>query len=227
MARYFGGDSIRPGATPAARVGDLTIPRMARPAGLGSHVAAIRRQNLIMDAAAIVARWHGFLTPATRVEINAAWRENFDATDDEHAAQAVKRFTFDRRDIIEVYTRRGVSEVAPIGLRTMLGIVTRVDHGTSLPIDRRLENNPQRLAQFRRVVASSIASLADAHELARDLELQRRQFEKALLAGLRGGFDGDAHHDAVLAAYDAGLSAPPAADEAPERMVDMVADLVD
>lgn len=226
-AGYLGGSIIRPGGIPPARVGDLTVSRIARQTGLDSHVANIKRQNIVMDAATIVARWRGFLRPEARVEVGRAALQNFGATGGEHAAHAVKRFTFDNRDIVEVYTRKGVAEVAPIGLQTMLGLVIDVDRRANLSIDKRLENNPQRLAQLQRVVAGPITSAAAARELARELEFQRRHFEKALLASMRGGFDGDTDYDAMLTTYDAGLSAPAAADEAPERMVEMVADLVD
>jgi hypothetical protein len=139
----------------------------------------------------------------------------------------VKRFTFDGRDIIQVYTRPGVDEIAVTGLATMLGLVTDVDRRANLSIDKRLEDNPQRMAQMQLVVGSSIGDLAEARKLARELEFQRRFFDRALLQSMQGGFGGDANYVAMLSEYEATLSSPPPADEAPGLMVDMIARLID
>src|SRR5438105_11994828 len=129
MARtgYLGGAIIRPGGAAPSSVGAVSVSNLARPMGLGSHVENIKRQNIVMDAATIVARRHDFVTPHTKVELSAARNQHFSATGGQHAAHAVKRYAFDNRDIVEVYTRPGVDEVALIGLRTMLGLVTDVD----------------------------------------------------------------------------------------------------
>ena len=229
MARagYLGGGIIRPGGAPPPNVGSLTVSAIARANGLGSHVANVKRQSIVMDAAAIVARQHGFLTPQTKIGLSAARLQNFGATGGQHAAHAVKRFTFDGRDIIQVYTRPGVDEIAVTGLATMLGLVTDVDRRANLSIDKRLENNPQRIAQMQLVVVSSIGDLAEARKLARELEFQRRFFDRALLQSMQGGFGGDANYVAMLSDYEATLSSPPPADEAPGLMVDMIARLID
>jgi len=117
-----------------------------------------------------------------------------------------------------------VDEVALLGLRTMLGLVTDVDRRANLSIDKRLENNPQRIAQLQRVVNSTIATPAEARKLAEELELNRRMFEGALLLSMRGGFD--ASYDTMLSEYEATLSVAPPADEAPGAMVDMLTHLV-
>jgi hypothetical protein len=118
-----------------------------------------------------------------------------------------------------------VDEVAILGLGTMLGLVTDARPRANLSIDKRLEGNPQRLAQLKFVAGSSIGSLAEARGLARELESQRRFFEKALLRNMQGGFGGDAEHDAMLSLYVATLAAPPPLDETPDLMVDMIATL--
>jgi hypothetical protein len=76
-------------------------------------------------------------------------------------------------------------------------------------------------------VGRSIGSLAQARKLARDLELDRRMSEPALLQSMRGGFAGDAKYDAMLTEYIAILSAPPPRDESPDLMVDMISLLID
>src|ERR1700722_19643186 len=97
MARagYLGGGIIRPGGAPPPNVGSLTVSAIARANGLGSHVANVKRQNIVMDAAATVARPQGLLTPQTKIGLSAARLQNFGATGGQHAAHAVKRFTFD------------------------------------------------------------------------------------------------------------------------------------
>ncbi len=234
MARqgYFGNPIFRPGDNLPAAVtlpggGVLTLSAIARATGLGSHVANVKRQSIVMDAATIVARHHGFLTPQTRVGLSRAGFQHFGATGGGHAAHAMKRFTFDDKDIVAVYTRDGVDEMAPIGLQTMLGYVIDVDRRANLSIDKRLENNPQRLGQIEHAVKSTIGSMAEARELARELEFQRRFFEKGLLLSLRGGFGGDARYDAMLSEYEAALAAPPPDSETPTRMVDMIATMID
>jgi hypothetical protein len=229
MARsgYLGGRIIPPGGAPPSRVGALGVSHIARLTGLGSHVANVKRQNIVMDAAAIVAREHNFVMSNTKVGLSPARLQNFGATGGQHAAHAMKRFTFDNRDIIEVYTRKGIDEIAVLGLETMLGLVTDVDRRANLSIDKRLENNPKRLAQLQLVVDSSIGNLPEARKLARELEFQRRFFDSAMLRLMHGGFDGDANYAQMLSEYEATLSASPPADEAPELMVDMVARLID
>ncbi len=162
MARlgYLGGRIIPPGGAPPPRVRTLNVSHIPRLTGLGSHVANIKRQNIVMDAAAIVARQHNFVGPMTKVGLSPALLQNFGATGGQHASHAMKRFTFDNRDIIEVYTRKGVDEVLVLGLETMLGLVTDVDRRANLSIDKRLENNPRRLTQLQLVVKSSIGNLA-------------------------------------------------------------------
>ncbi len=135
--------------------------------------------------------------------------QEFTARGGQHAAHAVKRFTFGGKSIVEVYMRPGVDEMAILGLGTMLSSVTDVRPRANLSIDKRLENNPQRLDQLKLVVGSSIGSLAEARKLARELESERRFFEKALLRNMQGGFGGDADYGAMLALYEATLSAPP------------------
>jgi hypothetical protein len=139
----------------------------------------------------------------------------------------VKRYTFDNRDIVEVYTGPGVDEVGLIGLRTMLGLVTDVDRRANLSIDKRLENNPMRLGQLQLVAGSSVGSMADARELARELELQRRYFENKLLQSMESAFGNDQNYRDMIEQYKATLSAPPRFDETSARMVDMIARLVD
>lgn len=228
MARtgYLGGTLIRPGGTVPDQVGALIVSRIPRQMGLASHVANIRRQAIVMDAATIVARQHGFLTPGMKVGLSGARSQHFGATAGQHAAHAVKRYVFDHKDIVEVYTHQFVEEVALIGLRTMLGLVTDVDRRANLSIDKRLENNPQRIAQLQRVVDATIANAAEAYRLAQELELNRRLFERALVQSMQGGFDGDAKYAAMLTEYETALAAPPPADEAPAVMVGMIADLV-
>lgn len=221
---YLGGSIIRPGGAVPPRVGFLTVSAVARATGLGAHVANIKRQNIVMDAATIVARQHKFLMPGMAVELSGARSQHFGATVDQHAAHAVKRYVFDNHDIVEVYTQKGVDEVALLGLRTMLGLVTDVDRRANLSIDKRLENNPQRIAQLQRVVNSTIATPAEARKLAEQLELNRRMFEGALLHSMRGGFD--ASYDTMLSEYETALLVAPPADEAPGAMVDMLTDLV-
>jgi hypothetical protein len=228
MARtgYLGSPIIRPGGSAPPRVGPVFVSSIARPIGLGSHVANIKRQNIVMDAATIIARQHGFVTPQTKVELSAAQDQHFGATNGQHAAHAVKRYTFDNRNIVEVYTRPGVDEVGLIGLQTMLGLVTDVDRRANLSIDKRLENNPMRLGQLQLVVGSSVGGMADARELARELELQRRYFENKLLQSMAGAFGNDQHYCDMIDEYKATLSAPPRSDETPAMMVDMIARLV-
>jgi hypothetical protein len=229
MARtgYLGGSIIRPGGGAFPRVGPVFVANIARPTGLGSHVANIKRQNIVMDAATIIARQHDFVTPHTKVELSAARNQHFGATSGQHAAHAVKRYTFDNRDIVEVYTRPGVDEVGLIGLQTMLGLVTDVDRRANLSIDKRLENNPMRLNQLQHVVGSSVGSMADARELARELELQRRYFENKLLQSMESAFGNDQNYRDMIEQYKATLSASPRFDETPATMVDMIARLVD
>jgi hypothetical protein len=46
-----------------------------------------------------------------RVTVAAAKSRHFGATGGQHAAHAVKRYTFGGKDIAEVYTRKGVDKV--------------------------------------------------------------------------------------------------------------------
>jgi hypothetical protein len=108
----------------------------------------------------------------------------------------------------------------------MLGLVIDVDRRANLSIDKRIETSPQCIAQLQRVVGASIGSPADARKLARDLELDRRISEPALLS-MPGGFAGDANYDAMLTEYMAILSAPPPRDESPDLVVDMISRLID
>jgi hypothetical protein len=117
--------------------------------------------------------------------------------------------------------------VGLIGLRTMLGLVTDVDRRANLSIDKRLENNPMRLGQLQLVAGSSVGSMADARELARELELQRRYFENKLLQSMESAFGNDQNYRDMIEQYKATLSAPPRFDETSARMVDMIARLVD
>lgn len=228
MARtgYLGGSIIRPGDSRPTQVGPVTVANIPRQTGLASHVANIKQQGVRMDAATIVARLRGFLAPSMKVALSAAKDQHFGATGGQHAAHAVKRYTFGGKDIVEVYTRPGVDELAVIALRTMLGLVTDVDRRANLSIDKRIETNPQRMAQLQHVVDASVTNMAEARKLAQDLELNRRMFEQALLRSMQGGFSGDANYGAMLADYEATLSAPPPWDETPARTVDMIADLV-
>ena len=228
MARtgMFGSRIVLPGQAWPARVGDIVISQSPRATGLSSHVAHIKRLNVRLDAATIVARQRGFFVPGTMVAPGAAEDQNFGATGGQHAAHAVKRYLFGKEDIVDVYARNGADRVAVDGLWLMLGVVTDVDRRANLSIDKRLEDNPQRVAQLQRVVDTPISSPADARNLARELELNRRIFEQALLRSMRGGFDGDANYDAMVTAYEATLSAAPPADERPEAAVDMMNDLL-
>lgn len=223
---YLGHGIFRPGGTVPARIGDLVVSNIPRATGLGSHVVNIKRQNITLDAATILARIHGFVTPQTEVGLSGARDQYFGATSPDHAAHAVKRFTFNNKSIVDVYTRPGVDEVAIVGLQTMLGLVTDVHRRANLSIDKRLEGNPQRLKQLQLVVASSIGNLSEARQLARELEFERRYFESTLLKSMKGSFGGDADYDAMLSMYEATLSAPAPFDETPDRMVNMIADLV-
>jgi len=196
----------------------VDIPRQT---GLGSHVANVKRRNIVMDAATIFARHRDFLPPDTEVGLSPAKDQEFKATGGPHAAHAVKRFTFAGKSIVQVYTRPDVSPEVIVGLGWMLGSVTDVHPIANLSIDRRLENNPERLAQLKGVVGSSIGSLAEARALARELEFERRFFEKALLRNIEGSKDAD--YGAMVALYKAILSAPPPLGEEPDSMVDMIA----
>jgi hypothetical protein len=229
MARtgYLGGPIIRPGAPRPDRVGPLVVSNIPRSSGLASHVAEIKRQNIVLDAAAIVARRHGFLARNVKVELAGARSQHFGATGGQHAAHAVKRYLFGGNDIVQIYAHPQVDELACIGLATMLGLVIDVDRRANLSIDKRLETAPQRVAQLQTIANASIQSPADARRLARDLELNRRNFEPALLQFMRGGFDGDASYAAMLVEYTNILSAPPAADEAPALMIDMVESMIE
>jgi hypothetical protein len=202
---------------------ELRISNIPRQTGLGSHVANVKRQNIVMDAATIIARYRDFLTFDTEVDVSAAENQEFTATGGQHAAHAVKRFTFGKKSIVEVYDRPGVEKQAIVALGWRLGSVIDVHRRANLSIDKRLENNPERLAQLKLVVGSSIGSLSEARALARELESHRRFFDKILLRNMRGGFGGDADYDAMLSVYEATLSAPPPLDETPDRMVDMIA----
>lgn len=232
---YFGLPIIRPGGSPpdrlrvnlAASNQTLMVSDIARPQGLAAHVANVKRQNTTLDAAVIVGRMRGFLTPATRIEPGGARDQNFGATGGQHAAHAVKRYTFDGRSIVAVFDRAGVDPLLPMGLQTMLGLVTDVDRRANLSIDKRLEGNPHRLGQLQIATRHSIPTLAAAIALAREMEMNRRMFEAALLTAMRGGFGGDAGYAAMLDDYLAGLSAPPAADETPDHMVRMITSLLD
>jgi hypothetical protein len=229
MARtgYLDEPIIRPGDPQPDRVGSLTVSNIPRSTGLPSHVAEIKRQNIVLDAVAIVARKHGFLARGVKVELAGAKSQHFGATGGQHAAHAVKRYLFGGNDIIQIYARPEVDEVARIGVRTMLGLVVDVDRRANLSIDKRLETAPQRVAQLQLVANASVDSQADARRLARELELNRRTFEPALLQSMRGGFAGDANYAAMLTDYAKVLNAPPVADETPDRMVDMIERLID
>ena len=131
---YLGHGIFRPGGTVPARIGDLVVSNIPRATGLGSHVVNIKRQNITLDAATILARIHGFVTPQTEVGLSGARDQYFGATSPDHAAHAVKRFTFNNKSIVDVYTRPGVDEVAIVGLQTMLGLVTDVHRRANLSI---------------------------------------------------------------------------------------------
>lgn len=229
MARtgYLGGSIIRPGDARPARVGSLIGSNIPRATGLAAHVAEIKRQNIVLDAATIVARRHAFLTPGISVSLAAATLQHFGATGGQHAAHAVKRYSFGGDDIAEVYAKRGADDVLLIGLTTMFGLVIDVDRRANLSIDKRLETNPQRVMQLQSVVNTSIGSLADAQMLARNLEFNRRMFDLAVLQSMRGGFEGDTSYDSMLTEYTEIISEPPPQDEAPTLMVDMIASLID
>jgi hypothetical protein len=229
MARtgYLGESIIRPGDHAPTQVGSVSVANIPRATGLAADVTEIKRQNIVLDAAVIVARRHNFITQGIKVELATAKSQHFGATGRQHAAHAVKRYTFGGKDIVEVYTQKSVDEVALIGLRTMLGLVVDVDRRANLSIDKRIETSPRRIAQLQRVVGASIGSPAEARKLARDLELDRRMSEPALLQSMRGDFGGDANYDAMLTEYVAILSAPPPRDEAPDLMVDMISRLID
>jgi hypothetical protein len=229
MARtgYLGGSVIQSGGQAPTQVGSVSVAKVPRAIGLAAHVAEIKRQNIVLDAAVIVARKHNFITQGIRVELAAAKSQHFGAAGGQHAAHAVKRYTLDGKDIAEVYTQKGVDEVALIGLRTMLGLVIDVDRRANLSIDKRIETSPQRIAQLQKVVDASIGSAAEARKLARDLELDRRMSEPALLQSMQGGFAGDANYSAMLTEYMTILSAPPPRDESPELMVDTISRLID
>jgi len=228
---YFGHKILRPGDTlpshirlPSGSV--LTVSNIPRATGLASHVANVKEQNIIMDAATIFARLRDFLTPQNKAGLSGAKDQFYGATGANHAAHAVKRFTFEfvpkKKNIVEVYERPGVDEVAVIGLQTMLGLVIDVPRVANLSIDRRLENNPQRLAQLQLVVDSSIGSLPEARKLARELEHQRRSFDQDLLKSMQGGSNGE-----MVSQYNTILSEPPRFDGTPDRMVDNFARLVE
>jgi hypothetical protein len=210
---------------------DLRLSNIPRPPGLESHVANVKRRNIVMDAATIIARHRGFLTPDTEVALSPAENQEFTATGGLDAAHAVKRFTFREKNIgekmksiFEVYNRPGVEKEAIVHLGWMLGSVTDVHRRANRSIDRRLEENPERLKQLKLVVGSSIGSLAEARALALELESQRRFFDKVRLSSMRGGFEGDANYEAMLSLYEAILPAPPSFfDGTPDGMVNMVA----
>ena len=218
-AGYLGNAILRPGDTPFLTAGHLRVSAIPRATGLSSHVANMKRQNIVLDAAVLVARRHGFLPQGTVVGLSGARDQHFGATGGQHAAHAVKRYTFgnENTDIVALYERHGVDEMIVLGLRTMLGLVTDVDRRANLSIDKRLETNPVRVAQLQH---------AANHAMARTFELNRRFFEQALLRSLQGGFGGDARYGQMLGDYEAILSAPPPADEAPDAMVDMIERLV-
>jgi hypothetical protein len=229
---YFGHRILRPGDTLPSHIrlpsGDvLTISNIPRKTGLASHVADMKRWNIVMDAATIFARHCDFLTPQNKVSLSGAEYQNSGATGANHAAHALKRFTFKfdpkEKNIAEVYTRPGVGVAAVTGLQTMLGLVIDVPRLANQSIDQRLENNPQRLAQLKLVVGSSINSLPEARKLARELEFQRRSFDQDLLKSMQGGFGGDAD---LPSQYKA-LWEPPPFDETPEGAVDMIATMVE
>jgi hypothetical protein len=182
---YLGGSIIRPGNSPPPRVGNLTVSNIPRQVGIESHVAGVKRQNIVMDAATIVAATHGFVTPRTIVNVAPARYQNFAANGGMHAAHVVKTFIFDGKDISQVYARYNVDEVAQYGLKTMLGLVTDVEPRANLSIDRRLEGNPQRLAQIQFAVSHPSPTLREAKALATELELRRRTYESGLLKMLR------------------------------------------
>lgn len=229
MARagYFGEPIFRPGSTVPTMVDGMTVARVPRAIGLAQHVANVKRQNIVLDAAVVVARLRKLVGAATKVAVTGAHDQFFGATAGQHAAHAVKRYTFDGRDLAAVYAAGGADEVAVRGLRTMLGLVTDVDRRANLSIDKRLEGNPRRLAQIETAVRAPLASLAAAQALAADMEFQRRFFERALLQSLHGGFGGDAAYGSMLAQYETVLCAPPPPDEAPGGMVSMIARLFD
>jgi hypothetical protein len=203
------------------------VANIPRGTGLAGHVAEMKRQNIMLDVAAIIARRHGFFARGVKVELAGARQQHFGATGGQHAAHAVKRYLFGGNDISQIYARPEVDEVARIGVQTMLGLVIDVDRRANLSIDKRLETAPQRVAQLQLVANASVDSRDEARQLARELELSRRTFEPALLTSMRGGFDGDTAYDAMLTEYTKILSAPPLYDETPARMVDMLESLID
>lgn len=228
MARagYFGSPIVRPGDTLPPAVPGMTVSHIPRATGLAAHVANVKRQNIVLDAAVLVARLRNLVGPATTVAVTGARDQFFGATAGQHAAHAVKRYTFDGRTLSELYAAHGADEVAVRGLATMLGLVTDVDRRANLSIDKRLEGNPRRLAQIEIAAHGAVADLARARALAAEMEFQRRFFERALLQSMQGGFAGDAGYGGMLATYESILCAPPPADEAPGGMVDMIARLL-
>jgi hypothetical protein len=209
----------------------LTVANISRMADLDSHVMNVKAQNIVMDAAVILARRYNFLTAKTKVGLSRARYQNLGATGGQHAAHGVKTYIFGSgsktKDIMQIYMRDGVDEVALAGPNTMLGLTTDVERRANLSIDKRLESNPQRVAQIQTAVDSTIGSLAEAREMACEFEFQRRFFEKGLLLSMRGAFGGDPHYDDMLSHYEATLAAPPSVDAEPAEMVDMIARLIE
>jgi len=191
---------------------------------LVNHVANIRQQNIKLDAAVVVARSRGLLAPDTKVAKSPAWDQNFRASKGQHAAHALKRFTFDGDDIADVYSRPRGSEVAALGLKMMLGLVTNVDPRANVSIDKVLENNPQRLWQIEEAVGADIQTLAKAQMIAQRLEFHRRHFDSLTLQALRQHpkFGGDPSYQTMLDIYMDGLVSAPAADDPPFWQVEMI-----
>jgi hypothetical protein len=160
------------------------------------HTAAMRRPMARTgylggsDAAVIVARKHNFITQGIKVELAAAKSQHFGATGGQHAAHAVKRYTFDGKDIAEVYTRRGVDEVALIGLRTMLGLAIDVDRRANLSIEKRIDpvlsalhscrgRWTPRSAALRSAEAGARSRTRSPHVRARAVAVHARRFSQA------------------------------------------------
>jgi hypothetical protein len=179
------------------------------------------------DAAVIVARKHNFITQGIKVELAAAKSLHFGATGGQHAAHAVKRYTFDGKDIAEVYTRKGLDEVALIGLRTMLGLAIDVDRRANLSIEKRIDPVLSALHSCRgwwtprsaalpkcgswRAISNSIAACPSPR----------------CCSPCEAVFAGGANYNAMLTEYMTIRSTPPPRDESPELMVDMISRLID
>jgi len=191
---------------------------------LVNHIANIRQQNIRLDAAVIVARPRHLLASDAKVAKSKALKQNFRASKGQHAAHALKRFTFDGDDIADVYSRAEVSEVAALGFKMMLGLVTNVAPRANISIDQVLENNPQRLWQIEEIVRSDIRTLAEARVIAQQLEFRRCNFDSLTLQALRQHrkFGGDPSYQMMLGIYIDGLASTTVVEQTPSQVVEMV-----